>query len=130
MKTVSFMLCAWFTSMISCWRAVTLHLENMSLRALTICTNGESGSHECSNSVAHKSLKPTKNTMEHWSGFEISFAEYVKEFSIITLPSHRRRDKKSKITPLELSQFRAFKIVSCFGWVCNVCHNCWHLCRC
>ena len=21
-------------------------------------------------------------------------------------------------------------MVSCFGWVCNVCHNCWHLCRC
>ena len=41
-----------------------------------------------------------------WSGFEISFTEYVKEISIITLPSHRRRDKKSKITPLELSQLR------------------------
>ena len=62
MKTVSFTLCAWFTSMTSCWR---LHLENMSLRAFTICTNGESGSHECSNSVAHKSLKPTVNTLEH-----------------------------------------------------------------
>ena len=42
-----------------------------------------------------------------WSGFEISFTECVKEISIITLPSHRRRDKKSKITPLELSQPRA-----------------------
>ena len=42
-----------------------------------------------------------------WGGFEISFTEYVKEISIITLPSHRRRDKKSKITPLELSQLRA-----------------------
>ena len=40
-------------------------------------------------------------------GFEISFTEYVKEISIITLPSHRRREKKSKITPLELSQLRA-----------------------
>ena len=39
-----------------------------------------------------------------WGGFEISFTEYVKEISIITLPSHRRRDKKSQITPLELSQ--------------------------
>ena len=29
----------------------------MSLRALTICTNGESVSHECSNSAAHKALK-------------------------------------------------------------------------
>ena len=40
-------------------------------------------------------------------GFEISFTEYIKEISIITLPSHRRRDKKSKITPPELSQLRA-----------------------
>ena len=43
MKTVSFMLCAWFTSMTSCRRGVTLHLENMSLTASAICTNGESG---------------------------------------------------------------------------------------
>ena len=50
-------LCAWFMSMISCWHAVTLYLENMYLKALTICTSAESGSHECSNSVAHKSLK-------------------------------------------------------------------------
>ena len=42
-----------------------------------------------------------------WGGFQINFTEYVKEISIITLPSHRRRDKKSKITPLELSQLRA-----------------------
>ena len=42
-----------------------------------------------------------------WGGFEISFTEYVKEISIVTLPSHRRRDKKSQITPLELSQLRA-----------------------
>ena len=33
MKTVLFILCASFTSMISCWRAMTLHLENTSLRA-------------------------------------------------------------------------------------------------
>ena len=65
MKTVSFMLCAWFTSMVVCWRAVTLHLENMSLRALTMCTSGESGCHECQNSVAHKSLKPAIGTLEH-----------------------------------------------------------------
>ena len=107
MKTVSFMLCAWFTSMTSCWRAVTLHLEDMSLRAFTFCTNGESVSHECSNSVEHKSLKPFNKHTGTWGGFEISFTEYVKEVSIITLPSHRRRHKKSKITPLELSQLRA-----------------------
>ena len=33
--------------------------------ALAICMNGKSGSHECSNSVAHKSLKPATNTLEH-----------------------------------------------------------------
>ena len=65
MKTVSFMLCDWFTSMTSCWRAVTPYLENMSLITLTICTGGESGSHKCSNSGAHKSHKPTINTPEH-----------------------------------------------------------------
>ena len=64
-----------------------------------------------------------------WGGFEISFTEYVKEISIITLPSHRRRDKKSKITPLELSQLRSLN-GRLLGWVCNICHNCWHLCRC
>ena len=37
---------------------------NTSLRALTICTSGERGSHE-SNSVAHKSLKPAICTLEH-----------------------------------------------------------------
>ena len=33
--------------------------------SITICTSGESGSHECSNTVAHKSLKPTISTLEH-----------------------------------------------------------------
>ena len=47
------------------------------------------------------------NHSRTWCGFEISFTEHIKEISIITLPSHRRRDKKSKITPLELSQLRA-----------------------
>ena len=47
------------------WRAVTLHLENMSLRASTVCTNGECGSHECSDNAAHTSLKRTINTLEH-----------------------------------------------------------------
>ena len=42
-----------------------------------------------------------------WDGFEISFTEYAKEISIITLPSHRCRDRKSKITPCELSKLRA-----------------------
>ena len=42
-----------------------------------------------------------------WGGFEISFTEYAKESSIIIFPSHQRRDRKSKFTPLELSQLRA-----------------------
>ena len=107
MKTVSFMLCAWFTSMTSCWRAVTLHLESMSLTVLTIRTHGESVSHECSNSAAHKTHRLTINTPEHGADLRISFTEYANEISIITLPSHRRRDRKSQITPLELSQLRA-----------------------
>ena len=41
-----------------------------------------------------------------WYGFEINFTEYEKN-SIIALPSHRRRDKKSQTTPLEPSQLRA-----------------------
>ena len=66
-----------------------------------------------------------------WSGFEISFTENVKEISIIALSSHRRLDKKSQITPLELSQLRALNSqLLWLGMVCNVCHSCWHLCRC
>ena len=63
-----------------------------------------------------------------WCGFEISFTEYVKETSIITLPSHRRRDKKSKITPLELSQHRTLN--GQLLWLGLQCLCCWHLCRC
>ena len=69
-----------------CWREVTLHLENMSLIASTICMNGELGSHECSHSAVHGSHKPTTNTPEHGGGFEISFTECAKEMSLITLP--------------------------------------------
>ena len=29
-----------------------------------------------------------------WDGVEIFFIEYVKEISLINLPSHRRRDRK------------------------------------
>ena len=49
----------------------------------------------------------TTNTPEHGGGFEIHFTENVKENLLINLPSHRRRDRKSRITPLELSQLRA-----------------------
>ena len=55
----------------------------------------------------------TQNTQAYdkhtrtWSGFEISFTDDPKEISVITLTSHRRRDRKYKVTPLELSQIRA-----------------------
>ena len=58
---------------------------------------------QCGAQITHAYNKHTGT----WGGFEISFTEYVKEISIITLPSHRRKDKKSKITPLDLSQLRA-----------------------
>ena len=54
---------------------------NMSLTALTICTNGQSGSHECSNSGAQITQAYDKHTGT-FGGFEISFAEYAKETSI------------------------------------------------
>ena len=73
--------------------------------ASTICLNGELGSHECSHSAAHESHKPTTNTPEH--GADLRFTEYAKEISLINLPSYQRRDKKSQITPFELSQHRA-----------------------
>ena len=51
-----------------------------------------------------------------WSGFEFIFTEYVKEMSIITLPSHQRRGKISQITPLGLSQLGALNgQLLCFG---------------
>ena len=80
---------------------------NMSLITLTVCTNGESGSHECSNTAAHTITQAYDKHTRTWSGFEISFTDYAKEISVITLISHRRRERKSQITPLELSQIRA-----------------------
>ena len=102
--------------------------EKVSFIASTICTNGKSGSHECSHNAANESHKLTINHIGTWRGFEIRFTEYAKEISIITLPSYRRRDRKSQITPLELSSTSSLEWSVCFGWVCNVCHNCWHLC--
>ena len=83
--------------MISFWRAVTLHLENVSLMASTICVNAELGR------ITQAYDKHTRT----WSGFEISFTEYVEETSLTNLPSHRRRDRKPQITPPELSELRA-----------------------
>ena len=80
MKTVSFMLCALVYVDDFMLACSDSPTGKHVVESIDNLYEWESGSHECSNSV-----------------------------SIITLPSHRRRDKKSQITPLELSQF------SCFG---------------
>ena len=51
---------------IACWRAVTLHLENVSLTAAKLCLAGEHGSHACSHNVAHGSRDFVTNTRKHW----------------------------------------------------------------
>ena len=58
---------------------------------------------QCGARITHAHDKHTKT----WRRVEISFTEYVKEISLINLPSHCRRDRKSQITPLELSPLRA-----------------------
>ena len=58
-----------------------------------------------SRSAAHESHKPTTDTPQHSGGLAISFTEYVKELSLINLPSHSRRERKP--TPLKLSKLRA-----------------------
>ena len=55
----------------------------------------ELGSHACSHNPAHESPMLATNTPKHGGGFEISFTEYLKEISLISFPSHRRRDRKS-----------------------------------
>ena len=65
------------------------------------------GSHECSQCGARITQAYDKHTRT-WRGFETSFTEHAKQqISLITLPSHQRRDRKSRITPLELSQLGA-----------------------
>ena len=69
--------------------------------------------------MAHESLKPTISTLEHGVDLRSDSQKDVKEISIITLPSQRRRDKKSEITPLELSQLRALD--GQLLWLCMQC---------
>ena len=111
---MSFMLCA--------WRVV-------SLTALTICANGESVSHECANSAAHKSHKPTINTPEHGADLRSISQNTRKRFR--SSPCHHI-DAETGIRKSHHLSYLNFEpgMVSCFGWVCNVCHSCWHLCRC
>ena len=76
----------------------------------------------CSHSPFGKHVFESVNNLYEWGKWEsrvfkqcgaqitqaeISFKECAKEISIINLPLHRRRDKKSQITPRELSQLRA-----------------------
>ena len=89
---VSFMLNAWFTSMISCWRAVTSPFGKhvfMSINNLYEWGKWESlVFKQCGAQITQAYNKHTGNWVDLRS-------------------SHRRRDKKSKITPTELSQLRA-----------------------
>ena len=80
---------------------MTLHLDNMTLTALTICTNRESGSYECSNSAAHKSHKETINTPEHGADLRSISQNARKRFR--SSPCHHIDAE----TPLELPQLRA-----------------------
>ena len=48
-----------------------------------------------------------RQTHQNVGRLKISFTEYEKQISLISLPSHRRRDKTFQITPRELSQLRA-----------------------
>ena len=62
-------------------------------------------------------------------GFGTSFTHYVKAISPTSWPSHRRLNRKSRITSLELIQLRSFN-GQLLWLVCKVCHNCWRFCRC
>ena len=106
MKAVSFMLCAWFTLMTSCWRAVTLHLKKCLSQHQQFVRMGKVGVTSV-HTVRRTNTQACDKHIGTWRGFEIRFTECAKEISIITLPSHRRRDRKFQITPLELSQLRA-----------------------
>ena len=105
--TASFMLCAWFTSMTSCWRAATLNLENMSLIVLTTFANGESGSHECPNSAAHKSHKHTMNTLENGADLRSVSQNTSKRFRSSTCHHIDAETRNPKSHPLKPSQLRA-----------------------
>ena len=104
-KTASFMLCVWFMSMtLACSDPPFGKHVLDSINILHEWGIGESRVFtQCGARITQAFEKHTRT----WSGFEISFTECAKEISIITLPSHRRRDSKSRITPLELSQLRA-----------------------
>ena len=99
------MLCLSCMLMTSCWRAATLHLENMPLTASTICMNGGPWESrvftQCGARITQAYDKHTRT-----SGVEINLTQYAKEISIITL-TFDAETENPKITPLELSQLRA-----------------------
>ena len=101
------MLCVWFMSMTSCWRAVAVHFENMSWIASTICMDEELGSHECSHGAAHEPHKPATNTPEH--GLDLRSVSQSTRKKFRSSPCHHidAEIEKPQITPLELSQLQA-----------------------
>ena len=99
------MLCAWFTSMTSCLRAETLLFGKHVFESINnLYEWGKWASRVFKQCGAQITQAYNKHTGT-WCEFEISFTEYVKEISIINLPSHRRRDRKSRITPLDFLNF-------------------------
>ena len=81
------MLYAWFTSMTSCWRAVTLHCGKHVFDSINhLYEQGKWESRVFKQCGARITQAYLQQTPEHGSGFEISFTEYAKEISIITLP--------------------------------------------
>ena len=75
----------------------------MSLEAWTICMNGGTWESRVFTQCDARTTQAYDKHTRTWGGFEINFPEYAKETSLINL----RRDRKSKTTPLELSQLRA-----------------------
>ena len=69
--------------------------------------NGERGSHECSHNAAHEPHKPTTNTPEHGADLRSVSLNTRKNFRSSTCHHIDRRERKSQITPLGLSQLRA-----------------------
>ena len=123
-------LCSIYMLMTSCWHAVTLHWENMSLTASTICVGGELGSHACSHSVVHGSHEPTTNTQEHGADLRSVSQNTRKKFR--SSPCHHidAETENPKSLHLSCQNFEPCPKVSCCGWVWNVCRSCWRLCHC
>ena len=96
---VSFRPWAWCTLTISCWRVVTVHLENVSLATSTFCLSGELGSHALLTLCAARLTQAYDKHTKTWGESEIRFAEYVKEIS----STYHHIDETEKPKSLHLS---------------------------